>query len=191
MTRDASGHDARRQIALLRLSAEIAAAPDEEEICSAVVNGLRDPALGYDFLGIFLLDDATGDRVLHASVGWPDAPKGWRVHPGQGLSERPLHNGKLHYTPDVTREAGYLPSLNSGSEVDVPLQTGSQVFGVLVVESTEPDAFDENDLEILTAAATQASIAIGRARSLSAERRRADEQQALLDTLADLSGEPA
>ncbi len=189
MTRDASGHDARRQIALLRLSAEIAAAPDEEEICSAVVNGLRDPALGYDFLGIFLLEDATGDRVLHASVGWPDAPKGWRVHPGQGLSERPLHNGKLHYTPDVTREAGYLPSLNSGSEVDVPLQTGSQVFGVLVVESTEPDAFDENDLEILTAAATQASIAIGRARSLSAERRRADEQQALLDTLADLSGE--
>ncbi|HEX7023767.1 MAG TPA: response regulator, partial [Gemmatimonadales bacterium] len=58
-----------------------------------------------------------------------------------------------------------------------------------VVESTRPDAFTGNDLEILTAAATQASIAIGRARSLASERRRADEQQALLDTLADLSGE--
>ena len=37
-----NGHAARRQAALLRLSAEIAAAPDEEEICRAVVNGLRD-----------------------------------------------------------------------------------------------------------------------------------------------------
>jgi len=179
----------RRQAALLRLSAEIAGAPHEEGVCQAVVNGLRDPALGYDFLGLFLVDAITGDRILKASVGWPDVPPDWRVHPGQGLSERPLTDGKLRYTPDVTREAGYLPSLNSGSEVDVPLVMGDQRFGVLVVESTEPDAFSEEDFEILTAAATQASIAIGRVRLLAEERRRADEQQALLDTLTDLAGE--
>ncbi|MGH7632848.1 MAG: GAF domain-containing protein, partial [Gemmatimonadaceae bacterium] len=189
MKRKSPSRAAHRQAALLRLSAEIAAAPNEAEICRAVVNGLRDPALGYVFLGVFLLDDATGDRVLKASVGWPDVPEDWRVHPGQGLSERPLRDGKLRYTPDVTREAGYLPSLNSGSEVDVPLGFGNKIFGVLVVESSEPDAFSDNDFEILTAAATQASIAIDRERSLIAERRRANEQQALLDTLADLSGE--
>lgn len=186
---DAAGHSERRQAALLRLSAEVAAAPTEVDICRAVVNGLRDPALGYVFLGLFLVDDASGDRVLQASVGWPDVPKGWRVHPGQGLSERPLQDGRLRYTPDVTRVAGYLPSLNSGSEVDVPLTMSGKVSGVLVVESAEPDAFGPSDFEILTAAATQASIAIGRTRSLAAEKRRADEQQALLDTLADLSGE--
>jgi len=186
---DAAGHSERRQAALLRLSAEVAAAPTEVDICKAVVNGLRDPALGYVFLGLFLVDDASGDRVLQASVGWPDVPKGWRVHPGQGLSERPLQDGRLRYTPDVTRVAGYLPSLNSGSEVDVPLTMSGKVSGVLVVESAEPDAFGPSDFEILTAAATQASIAIGRTRSLAAEKRRADEQQALLDTLADLSGE--
>jgi len=186
---DAAGHSERRQAALLRLSAEVAAAPTEVDICRAVVNGLRDPALGYVFLGLFLVDDASGDRVLQASVGWPDVPKGWRVHPGQGLSERPLQDGRLRYTPDVTRVAGYLPSLNSGSEVDVPLTMSGKVSGVLVVESAEPDAFGPSDFEILTAAATQASIAIGRTRSLAAEKRRADEQQALLDTLGDLSGE--
>ena len=189
MKRKSPSRAAHRQAALLRLSAEIAAAPNEAKICRAVVEGLRDPALGYVFLGVFLLDDATGDRVLKASVGWPDVPEDWHVHPGQGLSERPLRDGKLRYTPDVTREAGYLPSLNSGSEVDVPLGFGDKVFGVLVVESSEPDAFSDNDFEILTAAATQASIAIDRERSLIAERRRANEQQALLDTLADLSGE--
>ena len=184
-----NGGAPRRQAALLRLSAEIAAAPSEAEICRAVVHGLRDPALGYVFLGLFLIDEATGDRVLKASLGWPDVPDDWHVHPGQGLSARPLQDGKLRYTPDVTREAGYLPSLNSGSEVDIPLVAGGRVFGVLVVESTRKNAFRKNDFEILTAAATQASIALARARLLDAERRRADEQQALLDTLSDLSGQ--
>ncbi len=182
-------HAKRRESALLRLSAEIAAAPTESEVCRAVVNGLRDPAIGYVFLGLFIVDDTSGDRVLRASVGWPDVPPDWRVHPGQGLSERPLQDGKLHYTPDVTREAGYLPSLNSGSEVDVPLQMGTRIFGVLVVESTRKNAFHQDDFDILTAAATQASIAIGRARLLAAQQQRADEQQAVLETLADLSGE--
>ncbi|NIP81040.1 MAG: hypothetical protein GWM90_18210, partial [Gemmatimonadetes bacterium] len=47
---------------------------------------------------------------------------------------------------------------------------------------------DQGDVDILAAAANQASIGIGRARLLLAERHRASEQRALLDTLADLSG---
>jgi PAS domain S-box-containing protein len=58
-----------------------------------------------------------------------------------------------------------------------------------VVESAEADAFTEEDIEILEAAAQQAAIAIARARLLEAERARADEQQALLDTVAQLSSD--
>jgi PAS domain S-box-containing protein len=180
---------ARRQAALLRLSTAIAAAQDEEAIYQSVVSGLQDEALGYNFLGVFLLDTETGDRVLQASVGWPDVPPDWRVHRGEGLSEQALMDGKLHYTPDVTRESKYLPSLSTGSELDVPLRVDGQTIGVLVVESAEPDAFGDDDFEILTAAANQAGIAVGRARLLVAERLRADEHKALLDTMADLSAE--
>ena len=187
---------ARRQSALLRLSAQIAAALDEDDVCRSVVNGLHDEALGYDFLGVFLVDPSTGDRVLRASVGWPRVPESLRIPPGHGVSERPLLDGQLHYTPDVNRDAHYLPALNSGSEVDLPLLIEGKPIGVLAVESTEPNAFGKHDFEILTAAAEQASIAIARARLvvsqaklLAAERRRADEQQALLDTLTDLSAE--
>jgi PAS domain S-box-containing protein len=180
---------ARRQAALLRLTTAIAAATDETEVYRSMVNGLHDEALGYNFLGAFLLDAATGDRVLQASVGWPDAPHHWRVHAGQGLSERALEDGTLHYTPDVTRAAAYLPSLASGSELDVPLRVDGNTIGVLVVESSEPNAFGEEDFEILTAAANQASIAIGRARLLAEERQRVDEHKALLDTMADLSSD--
>lgn len=180
---------ARRQSALLRLSAGIAAARHEAEVYERVVSGLHDEALGYDFLGLFLVDEETGDRVLQASVGWPDIPENWRVRRGQGLSERPLFDGQLHYTPEVSRESRYLPSLASGSEVDVPLRVDGRTVGVLVVESTEPNAFDGEDFEILTAAANQASIAIERARHLEIERRHADELRAVLDTVADLSAE--
>jgi len=191
-----AGVTARRQSALLRLSAQIAASTTEDEVCGSVVNGLHDEALGYDFLGVFLVDPADGDRVLHASVGWPGVPPSLRIPPGHGISERPLLDGQLHYTPEVTRDARYLPALNSGSEVDLPLLIDGKPIGVLAVESTEPNAFGTHDFEILTAAAEQASIAIARARLLvsqarllETERRRADEQQALLDTLTDLSAE--
>ncbi len=177
---------ARRQSALLRLSSAIAAASNEQEICESVVNGLRDEALGYTFLGVFLLDEPTGDRVMVASVGWTAAQPGFRLTPGHGISERAILDGRLHYSAAVLAESNYEPTLNSGSEVDVPLILDGRVIGVLAVESAEPDAFDDSDFEILTASANQASIAIARARLLVAQRRRADEQEAVLGSMADL-----
>jgi PAS domain S-box-containing protein len=185
--RDPGRDGSRRQAALLRLSTAIAAAESETEICDAVVNGLRDPALGYDFVALLLVDAATGERVLVASVGWDEAPGQLRMKPGHGLSERPLLDGRLHYTPQVTADTRYLPTRNQGSEVDLPLTANNELIGVLVVESDESDAFGEDDFEILTAAANQTGVAIGRARLLAAERRRADEQEALLATMSDLS----
>jgi len=179
---------ARRLGALLRLSVDIGTAPDEAAICRSVVRGLHE-GLGYDFLGLFLVDPATGDRVLEASVGWPDAPAAFRLPPGEGLSELPLQNGELHYTPRVKGLARYVPSPNRGSEVDVPILVDGRTMGVLVIESGTPDAFDQDDFEILTAAANQAGLALARARLLADERRRADEHEALLATMADLSAE--
>ena len=184
-----NGHIARRQAALLRLTTAIAAATDEHEVYQSVVDGLHDEALGYNFLGVFLVEPESGDRVLQASVGWKDVPTNWHVHPGEGLSEQAIQDGELHYTPDVTTASRYLASLASGSEVDVPLRVDGTTIGVLVVESSEPNAFGEEDFEILTAAATQASIAVGRARLLAEERRRANEYEALIETMAIMSSE--
>ena len=189
MTNVSREHLAHRQGALLRLTTEIAAAQDEEAVYRSLVHGLHDDAIGYSFLGVFVLDEQTGDRILRASIGWPDAPEDLRVPAGEGLSARAIEEGRLRYTPDVRRASGYFPSLASGSEIDVPLQVNGTTIGVLVVESGEPDAFDEDDFEILTAAANQASIAIGRVRLLEAERARVEEHRALLDTMADLSSE--
>jgi len=192
-TRDAL---ARRQAALLRLSTGIAEAADEDEVCARVVHGLRDDSLGYQFVGIFLVDEATGGRRMRASVGWSDIPPDMMIPAGEGLSYRAIATGRLHYTPDVALEPAYIPGLSTGCEVDVPLLIDGKAIGVLVVESETPNAFDHDDLEILGAATNQAGIAIARARLaheqrrlLAIERRRGEEQRALLETMADLSGE--
>jgi PAS domain S-box-containing protein len=178
---------ATRQAALLRLSTAVAAAETERAICLAVTDGLHDEALGYDFLALLLVDEATGERELVARAGPGDVPVGLRIKPGSGLSERPLLDGRLHYTPQVTRDTRYLPTRNQGSEVDVPLHVNDRLVGVLVVESNHAEAFGPDDFEILTAAANQAGIAIGRARLLAAAQQRAEEEEALRATMADLS----
>ncbi len=146
-----------RQSALLRLSSTIVEAQDEREICERVVNGLHDPALGYDLLALFMIDESTRKRVLRASVG----------------------------------STSVAANVSSGSEsqLEIPLKVADKAIGFLVVGSTESGAFGREDVEILNAAVNQASIAIARARLLVSERQRADEQKALLDTMADLSSE--
>jgi signal transduction histidine kinase/CheY-like chemotaxis protein/HAMP domain-containing protein/HPt (histidine-containing phosphotransfer) domain-containing protein len=178
---------AKRQAALLRLSAELAAALDEAEVCQRVVDGLHD-TLGYDHVDLYLAGETAGERVPVASAGLQDAPPARIIRPGEGLSERPFVDGQLHYTPDVTQEAGYLPGLG-GSEVDVPIRIGEKVLGVLIVESQQRDAFSQDDFDVLTAAAQQAGLAIEKARLLAAERRRADELDALRTTMADITAE--
>lgn len=178
----------RRQAALIRLSHEISAAHDETDICRRVAEGLHDQSLGFEFLGIFIIDPETGDRVLTHSFGWPHAPPGLRLPPGTGLNERAL-DGRLHYSPRVADEPSYVTTLGTGAEADVPLRSGDEVIGVLTVESAQEDAFNDEDFEILEAAANQAGIAIARARLLAAERRRTDERDALLATIADLSAQ--
>jgi len=182
MARHSTQRAARRQAALLKLSEQIAAAHDEGAIYRSVVDGLCDPALGYDYVGVFLLDPATGERVMKARVGWADLPDEFRIPAGQGLSARPFEDGKLHYTPAVTADPRYVTGLSTGSEVDVPLKIDDAPVGVLVVESREPEAFNSEDFEILTAAANLAAIAVGRLRLV-------ETQQALIATMADLSSE--
>ena len=180
-----AGAQARRQAALFRVSAELAGALDEEEVCQRVVQGLHD-TLGYDVLALMLVDETSGDRVVAAQVGYDEPPT--PIQPGQGLSEQPLLDGRLQYTPDVTQVPDYYYG-QGGSEVDVPVRIGDEVLGVLVAESRQPHAFSQDDFEVLTAAAQQAGLAIEKARLLAAERRRADELDALRTTIAEITSE--
>ncbi len=98
--------------------------------------------------------------------------------------------GSDSFEPALRAQAGgFGPGRADLSELRLPLRVDQSAIGELVVQRGGSGAFGQGDLEILAAATTQASIAIGRVRLLTAERRRTSEQRALLDTLADLSSE--
>ena len=139
--------------ALLSLSTRIAEAQHEDEVCGAVVDGLRDEAFGFDGVGLYLAGTSSFEPALRASSG--------RFRDGD----------------------------DDAAELRIPLRSNQSAIGELRVQRPRGRSFAKGDLDILTAAANQASMAIGRARLLAAERRRTGEQRALLDTLADLSGE--
>ncbi|HSG82478.1 MAG TPA: GAF domain-containing protein [Gemmatimonadota bacterium] len=98
--------------------------------------------------------------------------------------------GATNFEPTLKASVGEFGRASGAvSELKIPLRAGQSAIGELVVQRDRARAFGKGDLEILAAAANQASIAIGRARLLQAERKRTAEQRALLATLADLSGE--
>ena len=174
-----------RYAALFRLSEELAAATEKEEISASIVEGLHD-TLGYDFVALFYLEERTGNRVLAGSTGFktPKTP----LLPGDGLSEQPILDGKLQYRPDVTKAPKYTYGVG-GSEVDVPIWVGGKVRGVIVTESQKLDDFDEEDFEVLTAAANIIGLALDKADLLNATRRRAEELEALRTTMTEVTAE--
>lgn len=173
---------AHREAALFRLSADLSNTLDEGEICRRVVDGLRDEALGFELLSLLLVDETTGDRVARAVAGHPNLEAGYHIVKGSGLSERPLLDGKIHYSPDVTVEPKYVDGLK-GSEIDVPLRIGDEIIGVLVVESREKHAFESQEIEVLSAATNQAATAIGRARLYAEIQRQREYFEALILSL--------
>lgn len=171
--------------ALFRLSADLVAVINEEDVYQCVVEGLHD-TLGYDFAAVFRHDPKTGNRDLVASAGFaePVTP----LAPGEGLSERPLLDGKLHYTPNVSREPSYFYGAH-GSEVDVPIWGKDVVIGVLTCERKDVNAFDEQDFEVLTSAAQITGLAIEKSRLIAQVKKRATEFEALSTTMAEITSE--
>jgi diguanylate cyclase (GGDEF)-like protein len=80
---------------------------------------------------------------------------------GRGLVGRCLREGHVVLAGDVTREPDHAPAMqNVRSELDVPVIVGGRPWGVLSVQSAEPDAFDDSDVAMLRAVCHQLAAAI-------------------------------
>lgn len=73
------------------------------------------------------------------------------------------------------------------SYVVVPIIFGSQILGVINIQSYELRAFDENDLRFLTTVASQAATALNNARLFSETRQNAQEMATLFEITQNLS----
>lgn len=77
-------------------------------------------------------------------------------------------SGKVRVALNTDKDATYStnPELSlTQSEITLPLTVGSEIIGVLDVQSREKNAFDREDINLMTTLARQVSIAIQNARS--------------------------
>lgn len=126
---------------------------------------------GFYHVGVFLLDSAQQYAVLSAANspgGQKMLARGHKLKVGEkGLVGYAAGTGKARIALDTGADAVFFnnPDLpDTRSEIALPLRAGEQIIGVLDVQSTEPNAFSQEDITILTALADQVSIAIQNAR---------------------------
>ena len=168
---------------LFKLSAELVGMLDEKNICEQVVCQVNQ-ILKYDFVAFFLLDESTEVRHLIASAGFENPVA--ILYPGQGVSEQPFIDGKLQYTPDVTKHDSYFYGCG-GSEIDVPVWASGKVVGVIIAESKKINAFKQHDFELLTAVSHITGLALEKSRLFSQLNQRVETLEALGLTMTELT----
>ena len=92
--------------------------------------------------------------------------------------------GEPRIALDVGTDSVYFnnPDLpDTRSEMAIPLRVAGEVIGALDVQSTETNAFSQEDINVLTTLADQIAIAIENARLFGEARKALDESQAMFD----------
>ena len=127
---------------------------------------------GFYHTGIFLLDENRENAVLRAANsegGKRMLTRGHKLPVGQtGIVGYVTATGSARITLDVGADAVFFnnPDLpNTRSEMALPLRAGDQIIGALDVQSIQPNAFQEEDIEVLSTLADQVSTAIQNASS--------------------------
>ncbi|HVU09639.1 MAG TPA: GAF domain-containing protein [Phototrophicaceae bacterium] len=162
---------------------------DLNDLLPRMVDLIRE-SFEYDHVQIFLLDEDDAYAVLRASTG--EAGRQLldiqhRLQKGsQSVIGQVTATGQPTIASDtadarvVHRPNPYLP--NTRSEMAIPLKLkGQVVVGALDVQSNEPNAFDDDDIQVLTTLAAQISVAIDNARLFEQSRQRANEMSFLFD----------
>ena len=141
---------------------------------------------GFYHVGIFLLDTAKEYAILSAANsegGRMMLERSHRLKVGEtGLVGFVTSTGKPRVALDTGADAIFFnnPDLpQTRSEITLPLRVGEEMIGALDVQSVEPNAFNQEDIQILSTLADQVSIAIENARQHEETRKALVESDSL------------
>jgi len=161
-----------RQFEAITQVARATAANQNLEIILPRLTELISAQFGFYHVGIFLLDEEREFAELRAANsegGKRMLAHGHKLGIGQsGIVGYVSATGKPRIALDVGADAAFFnnPDLPSTrSEMALPLRVADQIIGVLDVQSIVSNAFQEEDIAVLSTLADQVSIAIQNARS--------------------------
>jgi GAF domain-containing protein len=129
---------------------DITSAADAESAMRAAVERLAASVAQYSWVGVYLLD---GDElVLGPFVGAPSPHT--RIPLGRGICGAAARGKTTIVVHDVNADPRYLAcSLETKSEIVVPIMRGDRVLGEIDIDSHTPGAFGAEDRRLLEAVA--------------------------------------
>jgi L-methionine (R)-S-oxide reductase len=138
--------DTDRSGLLTAIRSAIAAAPNPDSAMKQTVRLLKDAIPYYTWAGIYLLD---GDElVLGPFVGKPSPHT--RIPLGNGICGAAATGKATIVVDDVNADARYLAcSVETRSEIVVPIMDGDEVIGEIDIDSDTPAAFGDADRRLL------------------------------------------
>ncbi len=130
--------------------------------------------LQYDVVEIRMLDQQTGILEPVLAVGMTDAAAGRQLFAkttGNGVTGFVAATGQSYLCEDTSEDPLYLEgAAGARSSLTVPVVWHERVTGTLNVESPEPQAFNESDLQFLEIFARDVAAALNTLELLAAER---------------------
>ena len=176
---------ARQFEAIAHVARTISSTRNLDDLLSQITEAIH-REFGYYHIGIFLLDAAREYAVLGAANsegGKSMLERGHRLKVGEtGLVGFVTGTGKARVALDTGADVLFFnnPDLpETRSELALPLHAGEEIVGALDVQSTEPNAFSQDDINILSTLADQVSIAIQNARQFEETRKALNESEVL------------
>jgi L-methionine (R)-S-oxide reductase len=131
---------------LERLTADVREAPDAEAAMTAVVGRLRSELADYAWAGIYLLDG--NELVLGPYAGKPSPHT--RIPLGRGICGAAAAEKATIVVDDVNADPRYLAcSVETRSEIVVPIMDGADVLGEIDIDSDRTAAFGDRDRALL------------------------------------------
>jgi diguanylate cyclase (GGDEF)-like protein len=120
--------------------------------------------VGYEHGVFFFLEPERGDLAASRAIGYGERlPRilSMRLAPGQGLTGWAAQHRQAVRCGDVRSDPRYLQGLpEARSNLVVPLLVDDEVVGVVSVESSRTDAFDEKDERLLRVLGTYAALVL-------------------------------
>jgi PAS domain S-box-containing protein len=148
-----------------------------DEVLHRILEELE-KVLDFQTAALLLIDPARNELYVREWRGYPADMEKLRfpLQSEEGVTVHVAKTGRPTYVPDTTQDERYVDGGRAGrSELTVPLVVKGQVIGVLNAENVEPNAYTQEDLQLLAAFANQATIAIENARLYQEAQQQAQE----------------
>src|SRR6266567_5858871 len=132
------------------VSALAQAVPTARELMQAMAKLLHDRMLRYNWVGFYLLEPGAQPPMLVLGAFEGAMTPHTRIPLNQGICGAAASSGKTVIVDDVRSDPRYLAcSVETKSEIVVPVFVGGQVAGELDIDSHFPAAFGFEDRELV------------------------------------------